>query len=207
MRAPGPFVLLGAGGHAKVILATALAAGWSCRGLYDDDPAKAGTTVLGVPVLGPLPEAAALAQDEVLIGFGSNAFRKAVALRYPQVRWATVVHPSAQVHPSVQLGEGSVVFAGAVIQPDTVLGRHCIVNTGATVDHDCVFGDFVHVAPGVHLAGSVRLEAGVFLGVGAVAVPGVRVGADTVVGAGAVVVRDLPGGITAAGVPAKPLRP
>jgi acetyltransferase-like isoleucine patch superfamily enzyme len=99
-----------------------------------------------------------------------------------------------------------VVFAGAVIQPDSVLGSHAIINTGATVDHDCHIGNFVHVAPGCNLAGAVTLKEGAFMGIGSRAIPGVTVEAWTTVGAGATVVHDLPGGITAVGTPARPVR-
>lgn len=199
-------VVLGAGGHAKVVLATALAAGWHGLRLYDDDPDKHGMRILGVPVVGNLPAPGSLDGLWLLAGFGSNARRAEMAVRYPGARWASVLHPSAQVHASVGIGEGTVVFAGAVIQPDALLGRHVIINTGATVDHDCRLGDFVHVAPGAHLAGGVRIDPGGFMGIGSVAVPGVRIGTGCVVGAGAVVVRDLLPNVTAIGVPARPTR-
>lgn len=192
--------VIGAGGHAKVVVATLQAAGRAIAGVLDDDEAKHGRTVLGVPVVGPVERAAG---GEAIVAIGHNAVRKRIAESVPEVRWATVVHPSAVVHPSVRVGAGSVVFAGAVVQPDTHLGRHVIVNTGATIDHDGRVGDYVHVAPGTNLAGDVHLGEGAFLGIGARAVPGVHVGAWTTVGAGAVVVQDLPDGVTAVGVPAR----
>ena len=192
--------VIGAGGHAKVVIATLHAAGREVAGVLDDDAAKHGTTVLGVPVVGPVERAAG---GEAIVAVGHNAVRKRIVEALPEVRWATAVHPSAVVHPSVEVGEGSVVFAGAVVQPDTHLGRHVIVNTGATIDHDGRLAGYVHVAPGTSLAGDVELGEGVFLGIGARVIPGVRIGAWTTVGAGGVVVRDLPGGITAVGVPAR----
>ena len=199
-------VVLGAGGHAKVVLATALAAGWHVAGLYDDDPDKLGLRILGVPVVGNLPAPGSLGGQWVVAAFGSNARRAEMAIRYSGARWASVIHPSAQVHGSVRIGEGTVVFAGAVLQPDTTLGSHVIINTGATVDHDCRLGDFVHVAPGSHLAGGVRVDSGVFMGIGSVAIPGVHIGVGCTLGAGAVVVRDLSPNVTAIGVPARPTR-
>lgn len=194
--------LIGAGGHAKVVLATAQAAGFEVTGLYDDDEARWGTEVLGVPVVGPASRLPAGAP--AVLAIGANAARKRLATELP-LSWRTVVHPRATVHDSVRLGEGTVVFAGAVIQPDTTLGAHAIVNTGATVDHDGRLGDFVHLAPGVHLAGGVTVGEGAFLGVNAGVIPGRTIGDWTTVGAGGIVVRDLPPGVTAIGVPARPL--
>ena len=199
----GEVYVVGAGGHARVVVGLLEAAGRSVAGLFDDDPARAGTEVLGVPVLGP---ALAFAGEgaEAVLAIGGNAARRAVADRLAgRFRWATVVHPVAWVHRSVRLGEGTVVFAGAVVQPEARLGAHVVVNTAASVDHECVVGDLAQIAPGARLAGNVHVDEGAFVGIGASVVQGRRIGAWSTVGAGAVVVRDVPPGVTVVGVPAR----
>ena len=196
--------VIGAGGHAKVVIATAQAAGVTVTAVYDDDDKLWGKTVLGVRVVGATD---LLERDQIdgeaVIAVGCNSARKNLAERL-SCRWAVVVHPSALVHETVRLGAGTVVFAGTVIQPDARLGAHVIANTAASIDHDCQLGDFVHVAPGAHLAGNVTLGDGAFLGIGSAVIPGRTVGAWTTVGAGGVVVSDLPAHSTAIGVPARP---
>ena len=198
-----PVVVIGAGGHGKVVISTLLAAGVRILCVLDDDRQKHGLKILGVPVRGPVSDADKFGRVGVL-GIGHNRERKRIA-EAVALEWAIVVHPQAWVHPSVRLGEGSVVFAGAIIQADTVIGRHVIVNTGAMIDHDCEIGDDVHVAPGASLAGGVKLGEGAFVGIGSCAIPGVRIGEWTTVGAGAAVVSDLPSELTAVGVPARAL--
>ena len=193
-------IVLGIGGHAKVIISLLQALGYRIVEAYDDNPALWGSQVLGVPVVGPLASIGKSRRSAV-IGFGDNRLRQKIAADLP-LKWLTLIHPSAVVHESVKLGEGTVVFAGAIIQPDCVLGAHNIVNTGASVDHDCMLGDFVHISPGAHLAGGVHVEDGAFLGIGSVAIPRTRVGGWSTVGAGGVVVRDLPADVIAMGVPA-----
>jgi len=199
-------LVLGAGGHAKVVIATLQAAGFDVKAAFDDDRRKWGTEVLGVPVKGGLAEAARVKSLAAVIAVGDNSARKAIAARFPEALWITAVHPKAAVHASARLGLGTVVFAGAVVQPEASIGAHGIVNTGATVDHDCALGDYVHVAPGAHLAGGVQLGDGVLMGVGSATVPYVKIGEWSVVGAGAAVVASLPAGIVAGGVPAKAIR-
>jgi sugar O-acyltransferase (sialic acid O-acetyltransferase NeuD family) len=202
MSSPGELVVVGAGGHAKVVVASARAAGFQVVAVVDDARARWGTQLLGVTISGPTEPVLQDPRTQVVLAIGDNAVRRRLGAT-AGCRFVSVVHPAAIVDATVQLGAGSVVFAGAVIQPDTTIGAHAIVNTGASIDHDCVLGQAVHVAPGARLAGNVTLGDEVFLGIGAVVIPGVTIGARTTVGAGAAVVRDLPAGIVAAGVPAR----
>lgn len=198
--------ILGAGGHAKVVVATVQAAGGCVQALYDDDARKWGKAVLGAPIVGAIASVDAAADTGAIIALGNNATRKAVAKQHPTLRWETAVHPNADVHPSITLGAGTVVFSGAVVQPGAVVGRHCIINTGATVDHDCVIGDYAHIAPGVHLAGEVEVGEGAFMGIGSVAIVGVTIGAWARIGAGSVVTKHIPSGAVAVGIPARIVR-
>lgn len=197
--------VVGAGGHAKVVLATLHALKMPIRGLLDDRPELWGKQILEWEVMGGLDGLNDLAARAV-IAIGSNQTRHQIATRFPAVQWVSAIHPLACVHSSARVGEGTVVFAGVVVQPDAYLGRHVIVNTAATLDHDARADDFVHVAPGVHLAGNVHLGEGVFMGISSSAVPGVRVGSWSTVGAGAVVISDIAPNTIAVGVPARSIQ-
>src|SRR5258705_12765805 len=171
-RMPLPLTIVGAGGHAKVVIATARAAGWDVAGVADDDRAIWGHRLMDCVIAGPTATVLDDASATCVLAIGNNATRRGLA-EAARCRFATIVHPAAQVHPSVTLGQGTVVFAGVVIQPDTRIGAHGIVNTGASIDHDCVLGDAVHVAPGARLAGTVTLADEVFVGIGAVVIPNI----------------------------------
>jgi sugar O-acyltransferase (sialic acid O-acetyltransferase NeuD family) len=205
MISPTRFAVVGAGGHAKVVIATIEASGGVVVAVLDDDPGRRGECLLGHLVRGPVSDSNVPEGALVVLGIGANETRSELARRL-KGPFGTVLHPGAIVHSSVELGMGTVVFAGVVIQPDTRIGRHVIVNTGASIDHDCVLEDFVHVAPGARLAGGVHLGEGVLMGIGSCAVPGVRVGTRAVVGAGGVVVSAIPADVTAVGVPARVTR-
>lgn len=210
MSAKPPLIVLGAGGHAKVLLALAAAAGWRIDGVCDPELAARGVPHWrGWPVLGDDEALARMdpAQVGVLNGIGQMvgaSLRAALFARFRGLhfRFPAMVHPHAWVAPDVQLAEGAQVMAGAVIQPDTVIGANSIVNTGARIDHDCSIGNDVHIAPGAVLCGAVQVGDGAFIGAGAVLIQGVHVGAGAVVGAGALVLRPVAPGARVLG--AKP---
>lgn len=197
--------VVGAGGHAKVVIRALLASGHTVAGVFDDRVELQKTLILGIPVIGTIDDLQRQPARPVVVAIGDNHTRQAIVQRL-DVAWATVIHPTAIVDETVKVGLGSVVMAGAVIQVDTVIGDHAIVNTTASIDHDCVIGAFSHIAPGAHLAGECRMGDGVLVGVGAAVIPQIEVGEWTVVGAGAAVVKDVPSHQVVTGVPARPRR-
>jgi sugar O-acyltransferase (sialic acid O-acetyltransferase NeuD family) len=199
-------VVIGAGGHSKGVVATALEAGVEVLCLLDDDPKKWGTSVLGVPVYGPIASFSSFFGEKEIhfvLALGDNKLRRKLMSHINGVTWATLVHPKAYVHPSVSIGQGTVIFEGVLIKPSTEIGQHVIVNTGAIVGHDCRVGDWAHLAPGATLTGEVEVGEGTLLGARGVVIPGKRIGRWSVVGAGSVVTRDIPDFSLAYGVPAK----
>ncbi len=205
-RGGRPLIVIGGGGHAKVLISTLRAMGREADAVFDDDRSRHGRQLLGVPIAGSIGEAAAKCADaQAVLGIGSPGVRRQLAERLP-FDWIPVVHPYAYVDPTVVLNEGAVVMAGAVIQPETILGRHSIVNTSSSIDHDGRIGDYVNISPGVHLSGNVAVGDATLIGVGASVLPGITIGAGTVVGGGAAVIRDLPARVVAVGCPARVIR-
>ena len=202
MNHPQSVYVIGAGGHAKVIIRALQDLGHTITTIFDDDQTLHGKFLLGIPVVAPIEQISEYPSQPTVIAIGENGKRRCIAERY-DLPWMSIIHPRAFVDASVRIGRGTVVLAQTVVQVDSVLGDHVIINHAATVDHDCTIGDYSHLAPGVHLAGEVTVREEVLLGVGTVVAPRVLIGQGSVVGAGAAVIRDLPPGIVAVGVPAR----
>ena len=199
-------LIIGAGGHGKVIASGMLENGLNILGFVDDNAEIIGRTILDLPVLGTIEQLADIGPDGLVTGIGNNSVRQQVVQRANQITratWLNVVHPKAIISKFVQIGEGTVVMAGGIINADTNIGNHVIINTGSTVDHDCAIGHFAHIAPGAHVAGGVTVGDGALLGIGCSVMPGCQIGERALIGAGAVVVNDIPSGVTAKGVPAR----
>lgn len=201
-------LILGAGGHGRVVAETAIAAGLSVAGFLDEDPSLLRQRPLGLPVLGNTDtlnqtDAAALG-----FGVGRNSTRLALLHRFAISRWSLpwIIHPRAWLSPSAVVGPATVVMANASVQTACQLGAAVIINTNASVDHDCVLADGVHVSPGAHLAGNVTVGESTHIGIGASVIEGIRIGANCLIAAGAVVVQDVPDGQRVAGVPARPMK-
>ena len=202
-------VLIGAGGHGKVVLDIVRAAGrYEPVGFLDADPLLAGTEVGGLPVLGAVNLLPKLYQQKIrgaIVTIGDNRARKQYAdlVRGQGMELLSAIHPAAVVSPSARLGVNVVVAAGAVVCTEARVDDSAVVNTGAIVDHECHVGEAVHVAPAACLAGRVRVGASAFIGLGARVLQCLTVGEGATVGAGAVVIEDVPAYATVVGVPAR----
>lgn len=145
----------------------------------------------------------------VCVGNPRNYFARAAIvdrLGLADRRYATVVHPFAQVSRSSTVGAGSVLLAGAVLTADATISRHVAVMPHVVVTHDVVVRDYATLASGVKLGGGVVVDEGAYLGAGAMVREGVHIGAWSLVGMGSVVLHDVPAGEVWAGNPARKLR-
>lgn len=199
-------ILLGAGGHAKVLLDALRCNGVEVLGFVGPD---ALATDLDVKCLGDDDSIENFSVEEVALvnGVGNIGLRQRLfdAFKARGYDFAQVIHPSAIVSEADDLAEGAQVMAGSVIQAGVSIGENVIINTGACIDHDCSVGAHSHVAVGAVLAGDVSVGNRVFVGAGSSVIPGVHLGDDAVVGAGAAVICDVAPGKTVVGVPAKEL--
>ncbi len=203
MTAPGG-ILLGAGGHALVVLHLARAAGLPVTAVTDPALAAQGiATWQGLTCLGG-DEALTPPTAPLLNGIGilpGSTLRATLQTRLAARGWAfpPLTHPAAWVAPGTPLGAGAQIMAGAIVQPGGQIGPGTIVNTRASIDHDAQIGAFCHIAPGATLCGTVTLGDGVFVGAGATLTQGITIGSGAVIAAGAVVVHDVAQGETTFG--------
>jgi UDP-perosamine 4-acetyltransferase len=205
-------VIVGAGGHARVLAEIVyLSKQFQLVGFTDPDLKLKGMKIFNAPVLGPdeiLPNLRSQGVKNAIIGVGSSGNNHPRSLLFEEIIRigfdpACLIHPTAVLSSTVEIGRGVAVMARAVVNLNARLGDNVIINTGAIVEHDCVLGDHVHVASGACLAGGVRVGPKSHVGVAASSIQNISIGAECLVGGGAAVVGDIPDHSVALGVPAR----
>ena len=214
MKTSLPFIIVGAGGHGRVLLDAIIASGFQAIGFTDPDETLHTVSIYGIPVLGADDVIQSFSTDQIQLANGIGSISSTVKRKevYQYVmsmgyRFGSIIHPKSIVSPFAHLTAGVQVMAGAVIQPGASIEENSIINTGAVIDHDCIMGKHCHVGPGVLISGGVNIGEGVHVGTGACILQGVVVGSHALIAAGAVVIRDVASESKVAGVPAKPMEP
>lgn len=204
-------IIIGAGGHGKVVLDALQKSGNKILGFLDDDTSRIGAMIYGVQVLGVLSDMTKLAQQLPLgafVAIGDNFLRKNVFLKLKDLGFDLVkaIHPESYVFDKEHIGAGTLIMPKAVVNIDAKVGKNCVINTSAVIEHDCVIGDHAHIAPNACLAGRASVGESAFIGAGAVILPKVKVGDGAVVGAGAIVLKDVLEFTVVAGNPAREIK-
>ncbi|MFD2705615.1 acetyltransferase [Salibacterium lacus] len=200
-----PVIIIGNGGHARVLVSILDDQGYYILGYTAPQEEGSRLTYLG--------------EDDVIESYDPNDIMLVNGVgstKIPELRkqlfeyfkhkgyqFLSVIHNSAIISSSVQLGEGVQIMAGSVLQPESSIGHNSIVNTKASVDHDCRIGSHAHLAPGVVLSGEVIIGDQSLIGTGTSVIHEVKIGHSTIIGAGSVVVQNVSDNKKVYGVPAK----
>lgn len=207
--------IIGAGGFGREVAwlverINCVSKKWELVGFIDDNKSLYGTEQNGYKILGGCDYFESTQEEcYVVCCIGAAKVRRKVINKlqnYSNVKFATLIDPSALISDLVDIGEGSVICANSIITVNIAIGKHVIINLDCTVGHDVVLNDYVTVYPSVNVSGNVMVEECVELGTGTQIIQGISIGAGTIVGAGAVVTKDLPSNCTAVGAPAKPIK-
>lgn len=195
-------IILGAGGHAKVISDVLKNSGVKVLGVIAPN-LETGILCFGVNVLGDDDVLSSYSNNEILLANGvgflpDDSSRCDIGIRMRKLgyKFVSVIHPAAIISDDVVISEGVQIMAGVIIQPGSSIGRDCIINTGVQVDHDCKVSENCHLSPGVLLSGGVTIGLNTFIGTGVIVIQNISIGSNCIVAAGSTVFKNISNNIT-----------
>ena len=205
-------IIIGAGGHSKVIADIIVKSQDNVLGFLDDN-ISIDTIIIkekNLKVLGKIEDGIKIKEQnrevEFVIGIGNNKTRKSIAGKYPNLNYYTAIHPSSQIALDVKIEDGTVIMANTCINTSATIGKHCIINTGAIIEHDNIIEDYVHISPNATLCGTVKIGELTHIGAGSTIKNNINICSNCIIGAGAVIVKDINEEGTYVGVPAKKIK-
>lgn len=206
-------VIIGAGGHAKVIADIILKRKellnekLNIIGFLDDGYKNLKyNKIFDIPILGDTNLIEKLEQEKkynYVIGIGNNEIREKISNKFSNLNYYTAVHPKAIIGRDVNIEEGTVVMANVVVNSGTKIGKYCILNTGSIIEHDNNIKDYCHISPNSTLCGTVTVGKNSWIGAGSTVIQNKNIGENTMIGASSVIIRDIPNNCTVVGNPGK----
>lgn len=204
------FIIIGAGGHARVVADNILANGFTLKGIVDVEYSGQKEKIMGYPVLGGLDYVEQFDPSEIVlsISIGNNTRRSFYYefFREKGFFFPPLIHPAAIVSEFSHISDGALINAGAVINAGAEIGENCIVNTSSIIEHEVSLGKYCHVCPGAKIAGRVSIGNNSFIGMGANIIDYIKIGSNVVIGAGSVIIKDIASKSTYAGVPGRKIK-
>ena len=179
--------IFGASGHAKVIIDIAKSLNIDIDTIFDDDENIKSIHNFAVEHTRDFENY----KSPFVIAVGNNKIRKDLSGKLKFIS-KPLIHPTAVISKSSNIGAGSVVMPNAVVNADTIIGKHSILNTGSVIEHDCILEDLVHISPNAAVAGGVKVGEGTHIGIGASVIPNIKIGKWVTIGAGSVVIENIP---------------
>jgi sugar O-acyltransferase (sialic acid O-acetyltransferase NeuD family) len=176
-----------------------------------DDGLPVGSERYGIKVLGPLAKCEDYTEAWFVDCLGSSrSYRQREDLLQrsglTQMRFETLIHPSAFIAKDAQIGTGSILYPNVVVLSHVHIGQHVTMLSGTVLNHEVRVGDWSILGSGVMLSGAVNVAGTCYLGAGCSVKEGVSIGNGSLVGMGSVVLQDVSSDMVVAGVPAKVLR-
>jgi sugar O-acyltransferase (sialic acid O-acetyltransferase NeuD family) len=156
-------IIVGAGGHAKVVLDTILKIGdYEVIGFADDHLFTGMEVSDGYHVIASTNSLHNFADciDFFIVAIGDTKVR---SFLYQTLKNsygpATIIRPDATIAKSVEIGPGTVILAQSVVNAHVVIGENCLINSLCLIDHGSVIGEHSHIAQGTIIGSDVQIPA------------------------------------------------
>jgi sugar O-acyltransferase (sialic acid O-acetyltransferase NeuD family) len=184
-------ILIGAGGHARSVIALLQNNGFAIKSIYDNSwKQNSLETILSIPVCGTITDVPSL--ENICLAVGDNLAREKLYHQFSKYIFKEVIeHPNAFIENSAVLGQSNLVFANAFVNADVKIGDNNILNTGCIIEHECVIGNHSHISVSAVLCGRVVVGNNCFIGAGSVIKDKIKIADHVTIGAGTVVVKDI----------------
>ena len=159
-------ILVGAGGHGKVVLDAVLSSmntNIKIIGFLDDSEIE---EIAGIKKIGNIRDYIKYKDKKFHIAIGNNVFREKLSKEIGENNLVTIIHKTAYVSSMSNIGNGSYIGAMSVINPQCKIGKGCIVNTGTIVEHDCYIGDYSHLSYRVLVGSESKISSSTMINMG-----------------------------------------
>lgn len=147
-------LIIGAGGHGKVVAEVARDIGYEKIDFLDDNNPEAIGRISDIEKLSDQ-------YSDAFVAIGNNKLRGELLQKLKECGYVipTLIHPTAYVSRTATLGSGTVVEPKAIVNAGSHVGEGSIVSVGSIVDHDVNVGACCHINAGAIVKAGANVDA------------------------------------------------
>lgn len=203
--------IIGAGTYGEVMYELAETCGYNVIGYFDEDDNKLGTRVMGVEVVGKFStlSSSKIVGKSFIVAIGDNKTRCDIMTRINNHGGITptLIHPTAVVSKSANIGKGVYIQAGAVIWTKVIISDFVIISPNTVIAHHTKLGKACMISTLCVVGANLEIGDYTFFGIGSIAITGInKVGKNVYLGAGTTVIKDTEDNILMVGSPARKIK-
>jgi len=189
-------IIIGAGISGTALLEMIDNNEYTIVAFIDDDKAKHGKVIGGVPVVGNaslIKNFAEALPVGAIVSITDNSSRKKIykALKTLGFTILKVINQNSIINDKVKIQEGTVIMAGVIINSNVNIGVNNIVQSGAIIESNTFIGDHTLISSGAIIGSDVKIGESVMIGMGSIIASGISISDNSVVAAGTVVSSDI----------------
>lgn len=198
-------IIIGCGGHSKVITDIAINNKYYVVG-YVDDYRESDYVYRDINIIGKIENLLKSKKScNIILGIGDLKIRQKLLDKLQNFKFASLIDSSAIVSPTAKIYKGSVVMTRVVINSDTIINKHCIINTGTIIEHDCIIGENTHICPNTTLCGGITVGSNSMIGAGSVCKNSTKdkkiiIGDNVIVGCGSTILKGITDNVIVYGI-------
>lgn len=188
--------VLGIGNYSEVIIELCQETGYTIDDLYHFNSSRNGEMVAGYEIRGTYDDF--LEQkppgSKVVVAVGDNSIRSTWLNKLRATGYDTIslVHPSAYISSSAQVGSGVYIHAHSFVWTRSRIADNVIISPHALVAHHTVIGEGSLISANAVVGSYVTLQEQVLMGINSGAISGeITLGAYSTIGANAMVIRNV----------------
>lgn len=118
-------------------------------------------------------------------------YNKLKNLNIPLSRFATLIHPKANVSRKAQIGYGVTIYPFVNINHSCIIGNFASIRAGANIGHESILGEFNYIGPNAVLSGYTKTAEGVYIAPNATINPLLELQKFSMVGSNSVIYKNV----------------
>ena len=192
---PKKNIVLGSGGHSRVILENLYILNKTNIKIYDFEfSSRKNSTILKTKVYDfkKISKKEISKKNNLFLAIGDNFTRKKYFNNFKEkIKIPNLISKNSSISRYSKIGTANFFNHFCFVGPDVIVGNNNIVNTKSLIEHDVKIGSHCHIGPSVKIGGGSIIGDNVMCGMGTIIINKINICPNVIIGAGSIITKNI----------------